>query len=83
MKLTHVVVAIPRHPFGSQPDRVLERHGEVSAVAMRLQTAGLDDAIGFEHRSGYSETLLPMASCDLHHFPAAGIQFIEHHRFEP
>ena len=79
MELSHIVVRIPGDPFGDQSDRVLEGHGKVPAVAMRFQAAGLDHALGFEHRAGHGKPLLPMAPGDLLPFPTVGIQIIKDH----
>ncbi len=35
VQFAHVVVALSRHRFGNQPDGVLERQGEVSAIGCR------------------------------------------------
>lgn len=72
VQLAHEVVGIAGNGFRRQSYRVLQRQSEVAAVAVRLETAGLNDAAGAPNRTRQGESLLLVAVRQLDQLPIVG-----------
>ena len=58
MKFAHIIIAMTGR--GDHADMIFQRQGENAAVLVGFQTAGGNQTLAFENRSGYPESVLPM-----------------------
>jgi hypothetical protein len=77
VQLAHEVVCHAGHGRGREADGVLQRQREVSAEAVGLEAAGLDDATGAAHQPWQREAVPPVAAGRLDQLPVVGAQLVE------
>jgi hypothetical protein len=62
-------LVLPEHGFGDEADAVFQRQGEMAAVAVGFQVAGLHHAGSVEQKAGHGDAVGPMIIAVLTDYP--------------
>jgi len=76
VQLIHEIIIETGDPFCDSPDHILEGDGEMPAVTVGLETAGLDNVIGTPKYICEEKPAGPVKAGGLHLMPAAPVKFV-------